>query len=453
MFPMLQTIIDYKLTNIKMDDIILHTQNVALMGISLFALYCCVNYYAITGQTTNIFIPLDIEYFNNYAEIVNYNQFDIYNFLNPFVILLSVIKIHAVVDLFLTNKRDVFIHHLCIIGIFFYSWYNNVSDTDSFIYGYSLLKTEISSIFLVLKYWIPTNTYAYNINSLLFYLTFLKFRIFDVYNEVIGNKYVIDVIINKYTPNSPINSSVLYISIYSLYLLNLYWFLLITKIIYKIVFKNTSIDTEKMCHSICSYIHYVNIPLAAYLYSYNKREQNIFDVSGIIILSVASFLYHYDIYEKLYTNQIAEYKIPEDIAYVYFLNDSICIHIRSFLAVITNFYTSPYLYTVSTVCGLFQLGCIYCGIVNIIELLSKKTYNQSNFLKIHYIFTFLPVGIDILAIYLNTKSHQLATPYLIVNIIIAFLFIIDPFYKLTHVAFHVMLIMQNWYICLSSNNN
>ena len=45
MFPRLKTLIDYKLANIKLDDIILNIQNISLMGISLYSLYCCMNYY------------------------------------------------------------------------------------------------------------------------------------------------------------------------------------------------------------------------------------------------------------------------------------------------------------------------------------------------------------------------------------------------------------------------
>jgi hypothetical protein len=217
--------------------------------------------------------------------------------------------------------------------------------------------------------------------------------------------------------------------------------------------KNSAINTDKMCHYICSYIHYVNIPLAAYVYSYTKHEKNIFDIGGIFMVSIASYLYHYDIYKKLHVKQISEYDIPDTINYVHFLNDNICIHIRSFLAVITNYYNKPWLCEVIIVCGIFKLGCIYSGIINIIELLCKPTYIKSNFWKIHYAFTFLPIGLDILAIYLNTKSQEIAIPFLLTNIGIVLLFIVEPFYKLTHVAFHLLLIVQNYYLCLSSSES
>jgi hypothetical protein len=462
MFPLLQTIIDYKLANVKMDDIILNIQNITVFGISIYSIYCCVNYYLITGQTINILTPLlggeggfpDV--FTDTTPSDDIQNCDSYNkssFIKPFDYLFICVQIYAFIDLFLVKTNDLIIHHLCIFGMKFYNWYNNVDDVNRFLFGYSLLKTEISSIFLVLKYWIPEKTYAHTINALLLYVSFFKFRIFDMYNEIIHGNYVFDIVLNKYTPDSPVISGVLYVSVYGLYLLNAYWFLIMTKILYKQLCKNTAINTDKMCHYICSYIHYVNIPLAAYLYSYNKREQNIFDMTGIVILSIASYMYHYDVYEKIHTKQITEYVVAENSNFVYFLNDSICIHIRSFLAVFTNYYNKPYSYAVTTVCGVFQLSCIYIGFINVIELLSKKAYIKSDFLKIHYIFTFLPIGIDIFAIYLNTKSQEIAIPFLFVNIWIVLLFIVEPFYKLTHVAFHVLLIAQNYYICLTNNNN
>lgn len=456
---MLKTIIDYKLTNVKMDDIILNIQNIALFGISIYSMYCCVNYYLITGQTKNVFTPLlgggggcpDIFTDTTPSDVIqNCDSYNKSSFIKPFDNLFIYVQIYAFIDLFFVKTNDFIIHHFCIFGMKLYTWYNNVDDVNRFLFGYSLLKTEISSFFLVLKYWIPEKTYAHTINALLLYASFFKFRIFDMYNETIRGNYVFDIVLNKYTPTSPVISGILYFSVYGLYLLNLYWFLIMTKILYKQLCK--AINTDKMCHYICSYIHYVNIPLAAYMYSHNKQEQNIFDMTGIVILSIASYMYHYDVYEKIHTKQIENYVVEENTNYVYFLNDSICIHIRSFLAVFTNYYNKPYFYAVSTVCGVFQLSCIYIGFINVIELLSKKTYVKSDFLKIHYVFTFLPIGIDIIAIYLNTKSQEIAIPFLFVNIVIVLLFIVEPFYKLTHVAFHLMLIAQNYYICLASSS-
>lgn len=437
--------------SIKLNDIILNIQNIALFGISIYSLYSCINYYIITGQTANVLTHVGQTNCLIPTDTCHVTENDYTKALQPFYNILFFIKLHACIDIFFVKTTGIFLHHLFSIGISFYGWYNNVISADNFIFSYSLIKTEVSSIFYVLKYWIPEKTYAYTINLLLFYVLFFKLRIIDLYNEIIYGNYAFDMIINKYSPTNTLMSGVFYVSVYGLYILNLYWFLIMTKILYKKVLKNTTINTDKMCRYICSYIHYVNIPLAVCMYSYNKHEKNIFDISGIFMLSISSHLYHYDMYNKIHTNQIKELIVTEYMDCVHFFNDYLCINIRSFLAVVTNYYNKPWLCEVMIVCGIFQLGCIYCGFINVIELLRNPAYIKSNFLTIHYAFTFLPITINIFAIYLNTKSHEIAIPFLFVSICIILVFMVEPFYKLTHVAFHIMLIVQTYYVCLSNS--
>ena len=113
---------------------------------------------------------------------------------------------------------------------------NNVLIEDRFIIIYSLLKTEISSIFYILKYYIPNNTIYATINNLTFYITFLKFRIIDNYLEIFNNN-TIDIIINKYLYKNYFIKYYLIISLYGLYILNIYWFFILTKILYKVINK------------------------------------------------------------------------------------------------------------------------------------------------------------------------------------------------------------------------
>jgi hypothetical protein len=212
-----------KFSNMKIDDIILNMQNITLMGISLYSLYCCINYYMITGLYTLPNPQFVVQGFDNNSM----------SFIKPFDNLSYFVQTYVFIDLLFVKKMDACIHHLCVIGISFYNWYSNADEIYRIIFSFSLIKTELSSIFLVLTYWLPKNTYAYNINSVFFYLSFIKFRIIDMYTEIIHGNYTFNIVINKYTPNNLLISSVLYVSIYVLYLLNMYWFLIITKIWYK----------------------------------------------------------------------------------------------------------------------------------------------------------------------------------------------------------------------------
>ena len=82
-------------------------------------------------------------------------------------------------------------------------------------------------IFYVLKYWLPKKTILYNLNSILFYILFFKLRIYDFYYEIIYNNISFDITFQKYSPTNYYLSSILLISCYGLYILNLYWFLIL----------------------------------------------------------------------------------------------------------------------------------------------------------------------------------------------------------------------------------
>jgi hypothetical protein len=63
----------------------------------------------------------------------------------------------------------------------------------------------------------------------------------------------------------------------------------------------------------------------------------------------------------------------------------------------------------------------------------------------------IPIVYDILLVYSNSHT-ELAAPYLLTNIVIGLLFLVNPFYKLNHVAFHIGLIIQNYYMSMSNAN-
>ena len=63
--------------------------------------------------------------------------------------------------------------------------------------------------------------------------------------------------------------------------------------------------------------------------------------------------------------------------------------------------------------------------------------------------TAIPIACDAFAIYMNSPK-EISIPYLLVNITMGLLFVVEPFNKLTHVAFHILLVAQAYYMCLSS---
>jgi len=198
----------YKLNLIKIEDI---------QNISLFIIACSTFFSHLHYNLAPIWYGTN--------EVINY-----YDNLLPFI------GVYAFVDFFVSDKYDAKIHHICIIGLLFYNNYFNITPEDKFIFSYTLLKTEISSIFYVLKYWLPKKTILYDINGILFFLSFFKLRIYDFYYKIIYNISFYNAM-QKYSKSNYYMSSILLISCYGLFILNLYWFVIMNKILYKKITK------------------------------------------------------------------------------------------------------------------------------------------------------------------------------------------------------------------------
>jgi len=421
----------YKLDEVTIEDI----QNVSLFVISTFSLFACLYY--------NLGLLL---YGNSLGNSLG-NEF-----MQPLNMLIPVVALHAFIDFFLTKSYDLKVHHLCILGIYFYNNYCNVSLEYSFLFLYPLIKTEISSIFYVLKCWLPKKTILYEINTILFYLSFVKLRIYDFYYEIIYNNVSFDIVFEKYSQSDHFVSCILLLSCYGLYILNLYWFLVINKILYKTITKivNININTDILCHILCSYLHWINIPLSYYIYTYNPNEKYIIDLIGISTLTISSYYYHFDIYSRLYDKKIEEYSIPNKNNIILFLNHSIAVNVRSFLFILTNYYNSQHLFFALFLSGLCNISSTYNCVINILELLVDYNQNKDSFLIRHNIVSSISIICDVVLIFINSPN-EIAIPFLLINIMIGLLFIVEPFYKLTPATFHILLIAQTYYTCLSNS--
>ena len=418
----------FGLDKIKLDDFTLFIQNISIFCIGLTSLFSCIQYN---------FIPSEMALTDIKA---------------PFEYLMPVVGVHAIIDFVYSKTIDLKIHHSFIVGIVFYNYYYNVSSEIRFVFLYSLLKTEISSIFYALKYWLPKKSVLSSINDILFLLSFMKFRIIDLYYELIKNNNILEPI-NKYSSfgslTNTIMSTILFVSCYGMFILNLYWFSILTKILYKMITNVININNDIVCHYLCSYIHYLIIPISMYIYSWKKREEYIFDVIGIVGLSITSYLYHYDIYKRLQTKEITNYILPDKNNIILFFNDNIFINIRSFFTLITSYYCNKHLSAVLCISGLFHCMSIY----NVV-LLSYTIFqidepsNKMYLLDIHNINVLMPIALDVFLIYMNSP-YEVATPFLFTSINIGILLMVKPFYKLTHVAFHILLLVQAYYLCLS----
>ena len=111
-----------------------------------------------------------------------------------------------------------------------------------------ILNTEWSSIFLGLNYFIKKyklNKNIYTICNLIFLFTFLKYRIYDFYNNVIINPYFRESVLPDNSEYYNVLIIPFNITKYGLFYLNLYWLSIITKSLYKMFKFNVSLLTSE----------------------------------------------------------------------------------------------------------------------------------------------------------------------------------------------------------------
>lgn len=200
---------------------------------------------------------------------------------------------------------------------------------------------------------------------------------------------------------------------------------------------------------LCAFIHYINIPVCMYMYSYSNNEKYILDIIGVVTLSVSSHFYHYDIYSLLVKNKDENYIYPKKYNYIYFFNDQLSIHMRTILVLATNYYNTDYLYNVLSISILLHSVSIYNSIINMMDIVVDEKYRKENFFVITHGIIALPVMFDVFLVCLNTTT-DIAIPFLFVNILLLFVSVIEPAYKYNQVLIHLLLLFQNYYVCLSN---
>jgi len=418
-------------------NIVLNVQNLTVFIISIYSVFLCVYYNFIDSQIS-------------------------------FSYLQRIILLYSIIDLYYCSI-DVKIHHIFSIGYFYYNYaylcdinaYTNQLKIQYFIY--SVIKTEISTIFLILRYYLNKKGILYNINNIIFYVLFCKLRIIDYYNDVLKYDSLLYYFVNLH--KNSYDNIVIIISCNGLYILNLYWFLIMNKMLYKTIIKINKITTEfkeskevvnspksyntdEMCHYLCSYILFINTPISIYIFSFNNYVKSIFNVISVSFLSLASYVYHNHIYEKLNTKQIETHDYPSQDDYLNLIIDNISIYSYSFLSLVAVYYNNHNFSKCIILSSILHASSLCVIIHNIIRLPNIK-YIKDNFFPILNVVLMIPSSIDIILVFLNLNLKN-SIPFLFINILICLLLIVKPFYKLNHVGLHILLICQNYYLCLDN---
>jgi hypothetical protein len=370
---------------------------------------------------------------------------------------------HFVVDFFYCNL-DIKLHHFFgVITILFKIWYQ-VSEEHSSLLLLTMYKTEISTFFYVFKLFLQKMNLKQSkaiyvlskINDLCFFISFFKLRIYDYYVNIVSNPAFYLTMENYYIKNMMFRQVFLYTGICGLYFLNVYWFSIMCKIIFKPItsyFDKNNLNI--LTHQVVSYTYFFNTIVSGYIYSLQPNQCYIFDMIGIFLLGGGSHYYH---------KKCVKY-ISKDGAYEYtsysiikpFFVDKVSIHLRSVLCLTTCIYNSDMFSTFLSISIMYHTIAIL-QLLKYLYSLKKHNeviYNGNNEKTKDFIMTtnflvMLPVSIDIILVGMNSYLLVNRIHLFSISLLIGIILHVEPFYELTHIAFHLCLIVQS--MCISLCN-
>jgi hypothetical protein len=381
----------------------------------------------------NIFIFYLLFYYlfeNNYTTIIEYCG-------------LILFPLYCITDLlFYDVSIDKKIHHFLGLLLCFTSFLNKdkFSNQVYFVTNFEI-STEISTIFLIIKdeleLYNKKDSIFYKINNLVFVITFLYSRIFSFFhiqNKIIKIGFLLDYNYLYFT------------SIFGLFYLNIFWFILILKKIFKTTMLNSKYNTIKYCKYISSYSNLIYIPMLMW-HIYNMKKQNIsiqnyiyFYISNII-LSFSSYRYHHSCYQSLKKYNLCDI-FDSNIFYKYEFDILSC-HL--------NLYSLAY-------CLLSEN---FINILNVISILSFIihcvftffTYNPIQIKKYNDLLFLINIiiyySIYSLFIFNTNISYNLWFSNSITGIFLLILInTIKPFYNVNHILLH----FTSWFILQNTYN-
>jgi len=133
------------------------------------------------------------------------------------------------------KKIDIIIHHLLVITLIYFLFSSKIDDSQKLPIVETILSTEISTNFLILKNILPGITSlpssVVHINNLLFVSSFFYYRIYNYFVKILISKKLFYIMMNNFT-GLPLFFS--FFSIYGFFALNLYWSGLILKKCYSL---------------------------------------------------------------------------------------------------------------------------------------------------------------------------------------------------------------------------
>jgi len=338
------------------------------------------------------------------------------------------ITFYTLADSILSTKirstKDVVIHHALSLSVYFsYYWYS-YTDYDINLISSAILCFQVSSIFLSIDSIFGDDYALKSLNSIAFIGTFMYYRIYRYYLFLTDIDF--QMMIYKYNPN-------IMIIFYAFYTLNIYWACLIVKKIMKLLKINDMYDDIKM-EWLLQYLLCLNVPITYYKYLTLKTTPDdnylLLDLLGNTILSIGNY--------KLHNNLYLNYKNNEPLEMKPFLYDHISIRVRVTLTLMSYCLINNAFYNVLYACIMNHIGSSIATIY-FTKNVSMIEFNSSN-LKTSLI-NWLYINICIETMIVSYMQNNVLNLYIILGLI-GMVYKYKVFYNYSHVAFHLLLLIQ-----------
>lgn len=224
-----------------------------------------------------------------------------YYFIDNFENCHNILYAYLAFDIFFAQPDSILHHIFCFIMLSGKNTYN-LTISEIYIQLKPLIKTEISSVFLVFKLFYENNStdsikknrianVLYHINDLIFVATFAKTRIWDLLMDAVLNPEI-HRRIATHAGDSILYNLHLYSGFYGLYILNLYWFSLICKKMYKILIINGGINDKPVKRVLPWTPFLALVPFFTISHMATHSVKNLAYILSIIMLSFASNAYY-----------------------------------------------------------------------------------------------------------------------------------------------------------------
>lgn len=386
-------------------------------------------------------------------------------FTDSILLCNKVLTTYFAVDIFFAQPEAIFHHTLCLLSLSCRYTYG-VSDAESIVMLKPMIKTEISTIFLFIKFFYDQNKWdnktLYNINDLVFIATFVKTRIWDLtfYSMLDPEVHKLN---RFYLQDSILKNLHFYVGFFGLYAMNLYWFSIMCRKMFKELVVNTRlawINTGIFAERVLSWTMFFTVVPFAYI-ARNVFERGtveasqssqVYYVYGIAALSIASHLYHskkHRILESdkqviIYNNvKVDGISNLDNDASIEFFFDAGAIHFKSMMSLVAigsdRGWSSMMLHS-----GCFLGSFIYAS--SRTQIVQNEDQENIKHMNVLTAFTIVPALHDLFFIMCAVDDRIFQMKIAMTIAALGAIMKVKPFYNLNHIAVHVFVILQTWTI-------